>query len=77
MATQSQIKSTSNAGLGLVADNGASLTTRNTTLTGNGTKDLQLTFGARADLSTGSTFGTVSCDATVLVRGVTGLTCPK
>jgi hypothetical protein len=59
---------------GLVADNGAGVTLVNSTLTSNSAKDMQLTFGTRADLAT-STLGTYSCDATVLVRGM-GLTCP-
>jgi hypothetical protein len=38
-------------------------------------KDIQLTFGARADLQT-LVFGTYTCDATVLVRGTSGIVCP-
>jgi hypothetical protein len=37
--------------------------------------DVQLTFGTRADLQT-LTFGSYSCDPTVLVRGTSGITCP-
>jgi len=60
---------------GLLADNGVGLTLANSTLTGNTTKDLQLTFGTRADVST-TVFGTFTCDATVLVRGTSGIICP-
>ena len=42
---------------------------------GNTGSDLQLTFGTRADLQT-LTFGTYTCDATVLVRGTSGIVCP-
>jgi hypothetical protein len=48
----------------------------NSTITGNTVKDIQLTFGARADLQT-LVFGTHTCDATVLVRGSSGITCPN
>ena len=64
-----------NANLGLVADNGAGVTLVNSTLTGNAASDLQLTFGTRSDLRT-LTFGTYTCDATVLVRGTSGIVCP-
>jgi len=47
----------------------------NSTLTGNAASDLQLTLGTRADVRT-TTFGTYTCDATVLVRGTSGITCP-
>jgi len=72
---QAKVISTQNANLGLVADNGAGLTLVNSTLTGNAASDLQLTFGTRADVRT-TTFGSYTCDATVLVRGTSGVTCP-
>ena len=52
------------------------MTLVNSTLTGNTVRDLSLTFAARADLRT-LTFGTVTCDATVLVRGTSGIVCPQ
>ena len=61
-------------GTGLVADNGAGVTLVNSSLTGNSGKDLQLSFGTRAEVQT-LTFGSYSCDATVLVRGM-NLSCP-
>jgi hypothetical protein len=75
LSNQAKIISSQNSGFGVAADNGAGITLVNSTVTGNGTKDLQLTFGTRADLST-LTFGSYSCDATVLVRGTSGITCP-
>ena len=75
LVNQARIVGTQNGRFGLVADNGVGLTLVNSTLTGNTTKDLQLTFGTRADLST-MVFGTFTCDATVLVRGTSGITCP-
>ena len=75
LSNQAKVISTQNGGKGLVADNGVGLTLVNSTLTGNKVQGIQLTFGTRADLNT-LTFGTYSCDATVLVRGASGITCP-
>ena len=74
LTNQAQVNSTGNGAAGLVADNGSGLTLVNSTITDNGTTDLLMTFGARADLRT-STFGTFTCDATVLVRGTSPITC--
>lgn len=60
---------------GVVADDGVSLWIADSSLTANLNKDLQLTFGSRADLRT-LVFGTYVCDATVLVRGTSGIVCP-
>jgi hypothetical protein len=76
LANQAQINATGNGAFGLLADNGAGITIRNTTLTGNTVKDLQLTFAARADVQVNVTAGTSGCDATVFVRGA-AFTCPK
>ena len=65
----------SHNGRGLVADDGAGITIGSSTLTGNTVKDIQLTFGSRADLQT-VVLGTYTCDATVLVRGTAGIVCP-
>jgi hypothetical protein len=67
--------SASNNDTGLSGDDGVSITVRSSTLTANTSKDVRLTFGARADIQT-TVIGTYSCDATVLVRGTSGLTCP-
>jgi len=75
LANLAAVKSSQNGGVGLIADNGVALTLVHSTLTGNGAKDLQMTFGTRADLQT-TTLATYTCDATVLVRGTSGLTCP-
>ena len=75
LSNQAQVQSTHNAQMGLVADNGVGVTLVNSTITDNTGLDLQLTFGARADLQT-LTFGTYTCDATVLVRGSSGILCP-
>jgi len=74
-AVLSDVSLTDNARLGVVADDGVSLIVTTSTITGNAVKDIQLTFGARADLRT-LTFGTYTCDATVLVRGTSGIVCP-
>jgi hypothetical protein len=75
LSNQAKVISMQNTTTGLVADNGAGITLVNSTLTGNTVKDVQLTFGTRTDLQT-LTFGTYTCDATVLVRGTSGITCP-
>jgi hypothetical protein len=75
LSNQAKVLSVQNGRTGVLADNGAGVTLVNSSLTGNATKDLQLTFGSRADLQT-LTFGSYSCDATVLVRGTSGVTCP-
>ena len=76
LVNQARVVGTQNGTLGLVADNGAGITLVNSTLTGNTGGDLQMTFGARASLQT-LTFGTASCDATVLVRGTSTIVCPQ
>jgi hypothetical protein len=75
LVNQARIIGTQNSRVGLLADDGVGLTLVNSTFTGNSTKDIQLTFGTRADLQT-LVFGTFTCDATVLVRGTSGIVCP-
>ena len=75
LVNQARVLSSHNGGSGLVGDNGAGVTLVNSTITDNAMGDIQLTFGARADLQT-LTFGTSSCDATVLIRGTSGIVCP-
>ena len=75
LVNQARVNSNQNGTIGFVADNGSGVTLVNSTITGNTAIDLQLTFGARADLRT-LTFGTYTCDLTVLVRGTSGVTCP-
>ena len=76
LSNRASVLSKDNGGIGLQADNGAGVTLVNSTLTGNAAHDLQLTFGARADLTTLS-FGTYTCDVTALVRGTASITCPN
>jgi hypothetical protein len=75
LVNQAQLNATGNGAIGLLADNGAGVTVRNTTLTGNTVRDLQMTFGARGDFQVGLTVGTRTCDATVLLRG-NAFSCP-
>ena len=75
LVNQARIISSQNGTIGFTADNGAGVTLVNSTISGNTAVDIQLTFGARADLRT-LTFGSYTCDATVLVRGTSGITCP-
>ena len=75
LSNQAKVVSSENGGTGLVADGALATTLVNSTLNANAVTDLRLTFGTRADLRT-LTLGTYSCDATVLVRGTSGVTCP-
>ena len=76
LVNQARVLSSQNGTTGFVADNGAGVTLVNSTISGNTGGDVQLTFGARADLRT-LTFGNVTCDDTVLVRGTSGIVCPS
>jgi hypothetical protein len=76
LSNQAMIVSNQNGRSGFIADNGAGVTLVNSTITGNALGDVQLTFGARADLQT-LLFGAATCDATVLVRGSSGIVCPQ
>lgn len=75
LVNQARIISTQNGRTGFLADNGVGATLVNSTITGNTVRDIQLTFGTRVDLQT-LTFGSYTCDATVLVRGTSGIVCP-
>ncbi len=76
VSNQAQVISTDNGASGLIADDGAGIVLVNSTIMGNTVKDIQLAFGSRADLQT-LTFGAVTCDETVLVRGASEITCPQ
>jgi hypothetical protein len=73
-----------NNGIGLAVDDGSSVsfgqtipvTGVNSVIVMNG-RDIQLTFGSRFTSLANDSFGTLSCDATVLIRGTSGLTCPR
>jgi hypothetical protein len=76
LVNQARLTSTVNGTVGFTADNGAGVTLVNSTVTGNTVADIQMSFGTRADLRT-MAFGNATCDATVLVRGTSGITCPQ
>lgn len=76
VSNQAKVISSLNGQIGLLADNGAGVTLVNSTINGNTGKDAKLTFGSRADISA-SAVGSLSCDATVLIRGTTNFTCPR
>jgi hypothetical protein len=78
VSNQAKVISTDNGASGLIADDGAGIILVNSTILGHSdeSKDIQLAFGSRADLQS-LTFGTAACDATVLVRGTSGITCPQ
>ena len=61
--------------IGVSVDDGVSVAIESSTFTGNVVRDLQLTFGSRASIQA-LVVGTYACDATVLVRGTSSITCP-
>jgi hypothetical protein len=71
---EAALASNSNVGNGLRADDDSSATIVNAAIASNG-RDLVLGFGSSLTI-TASTFGSVTCDRTVLVRGDAGITCP-
>lgn len=74
MFDQAQIQAYRNTGEGIQVDDGSSLTLINSTIQTNAT-DVGLTFGSRGEFSK-NTIGTLTCDASSLIRGDTGKTCP-
>ena len=76
VSNQAQVISNGNGATGLIVDDGSDIILVNSEITGNSGEDIQLSFGSRADLQT-STFSSLSCDTTVLVRGTSGITCPQ
>lgn len=74
---------TGNAGPGIALDDGSSLSFGQsvpvsgvqTNVTGNH-PDVEITFASRLTTLGNDTVGTVTCDATALVRGPLGITCP-
>jgi hypothetical protein len=76
LVNDAKIDSKNNGAIGILADNGAGVTIRNSTSTGNTAADVQLTFGVRADLQS-LTFTTLTCDRTVIVRGASAVACPR
>ena len=75
LSVDSQLTSQRNRQAGLFADNGGSVRVSKSTLTQNDTTDVALSFGTRAEF-TQNTIGTITCDATVLIRGDAGTVCP-
>ncbi|NOT54208.1 MAG: hypothetical protein HOP18_06340 [Deltaproteobacteria bacterium] len=72
----SVVSSQNNHNAGILADNGSFVRLVNSTLAGNSGRDVELSFGSRADLNATNAIGTLSCDDTVLIRGNAGFTCP-
>ena len=75
MFNETSIEDHNNTGTGVQVDNGSSLTLLTSTINHNAATDVTLTFGSRGEF-TKNTIGTLSCDATSLIRGDTGKTCP-
>ncbi|HYK61559.1 MAG TPA: right-handed parallel beta-helix repeat-containing protein, partial [Bryobacteraceae bacterium] len=75
MFNQTAIQSHDNTGSGLQVDNGSSLTLLDSTIAHNKASDVTLSFGSRGEF-TKNTIGTLTCDASSLIRGDTGKTCP-
>jgi hypothetical protein len=74
MFDQAKILSNNNKAEGIAVDDGSGLALLNSTIQSN-QKDVTLTFGSRGDFLD-NTIGTLSCDATALIRGDTGKACP-
>lgn len=77
------IDSQSNGIAGIAADDGSSVSLGqsisvsevSSTITGNHA-DVILTFGSRFTYIANDTIGKITCDATALIRGTSGVTCP-
>ncbi len=65
-----------NGDTGLMVDNGSTARIINSSVNNNTHQDIAVTFGARADLKNNIKIGDVTCDATALVRGDSGVLCP-
>lgn len=65
-----------NGNTGLLVDNGSTARIINSNMDNNMNQDVALTFGARADFKNNIKIGNVTCDATVLIRGDSGIACP-
>jgi hypothetical protein len=77
LSADSVVTSQNNGDAGVLADNGSFVRVVNSEIASNNAgRDLVLSFGSRADLNSTNTIGSVSCDATVLIRGNAGFTCP-
>jgi hypothetical protein len=83
LSGQAKVISTGNSGAGLTADDGAGVVLVSSEIKGNSInptdpadppKDIELSFGTRADIRS-STIGTFSCDETVLLRGENDIIC--
>lgn len=73
MFDQAKILANNNT-IGIQADNGSNMTLLNSVIQSN-QPDVNLTFASRGEF-TANTLGTLTCDATSLIRGDTGVTCP-
>lgn len=77
LSADSVATSQQNGDAGVFVDNGSFVRVVNSEISSNNAgRDLVLNFGSRADLNSTNTIGSVSCDATVLIRGNAGFTCP-
>ncbi len=76
MSGDAALTSRNNAEAGLLLDNGSTATLINATISNNNNDDVDLRFGARADLNN-NTIGSIICDETVLIRGDSGVECPS
>ena len=73
VANQGTLAANSNSNRGLSVDDSVAVV-QSATLSGN-SRDIAMTFATRGDFTT-TTFSTYTCDATVLVRGTSGMSCP-
>lgn len=77
LSGDSVITSRDNGVNGVLVDNGSTARIINSKIKNNTAADLELSFGARGDLNNNITLGNVVCDASVLIRGDSGIACPN
>ncbi len=75
LSSDSFIKSRHNEMSGVLVDNGSTARIINSKIRDNGSNDIELSFGARADLKN-NTVDNIICDTSALIRGDADTTCP-
>lgn len=76
LSGDSSITLQNNGDTGLMVDNGSTARIINSSVNNNTNQDIAVTFGARAELRNNIKIGNVTCDATALIRGDSGVACP-
>ena len=77
LSGDSVITSRDNGANGVLVDNGSTARIINSKIKNNTAADLELSFGSRGDLTNNINIDNIVCDASVLMRGDSGITCPN